>query len=144
MTNYEEQLIELVRSDDRIMGLLRAVRSLEIDQWCIAAGTIRNKVWDHLHGFVEPTLPSDIDVLIYDSIEQAMSRWADLVTAVGVQLMEDDRLQVVAPAGLDDLFNLRVRPNLITPTSLEVYRDRMANKGWPATWPRLQIEAAPS
>lgn len=168
------------------MGLLRAVRSLGLDQWCIAAGTIRNLVWDHLHGLSEPTLPSDIDVLIFDaertspdyeqelevqlqaivpevtwevvnqatihtytgdptpytSITDAMSRWADLVTAVGARLDEDDKITVIAPGGLDDLFELRVRPNIATPTSPEVYRDRMASKGWQQRWPLLAIEPA--
>lgn len=71
-----------------------------------------------------------------------MSRWADLVTAVGAHLGEDDKITVIAPGGLDDLFELRVRPNIATPTSVEVYRDRMASKGWQQLWPRLTIEPA--
>ncbi len=166
------------------MGLLRAVRELGVEPWCVAAGTIRNVVWDHLHGHAEPTLPSDIDVLIYDaeqtdgayereleqrlsaivpgvrwevvnqatihtytgdrdpyvSIEDAMSRWADLVTAVGAHLDGADDVAIIAPGGLDDLFELRVRPNLATPTSAEVYRRRTTSKGWAERWPRLVIE----
>lgn len=185
--DYETQLIELIRADERIMTLLRAVRTLGLSEWCIAAGTIRNKVWDHLHCLPEPTLPSDIDVLIFDpirtdpgyeqelqeqlqtlttdvrwevvnqatihaytgdadpysSIEHAMSRWADLVTAVGAHLSADGEITIVAPSGLDDLFELRVRPNIATPTSTEVYRHRMASKGWQARWPLLTIEGIP-
>lgn len=184
MPTQEQRLVELIKSDQRITELLRAVRSLDVDQWCIAAGTIRNKVWDHLHGFTEPTLPSDIDVLVYDphraearyeaaletelqhlvpgvqwevvnqatvhtyvgdpgpfeSTNDAMSRWADLATAVGVHLTVDDQVVVTAPAGLNDLFNLRVRPNLVTPTSRGVYQDRMDSKGWKEIWPLLTIE----
>lgn len=184
MNDNEARLITLVRQDDRVMGLLRAVRALDLNSWCIAAGTIRNLVWDHLHSLSEPTLPSDIDVLIYDagrtnkayeamlearlqelvptvtwevvnqatihsytgdpkpyrSIEEAMSRWADLVTAVGAHLNANDEVTIVAPAGLDDLFGLRVRPNLTTPTSAAVYQDRMASKGWVERWPLLSIE----
>jgi hypothetical protein len=168
------------------MDLLRTVRSLGLDQWCVAAGTIRNLVWDHLHALPEPTLPSDIDVLIcdplrtdpdyeqqleaklhavhpgvtwevvnqatintytgdpnpYTSIEDAMSRWADLVTAVGAHLDDNDKITIIAPGSLDDLFELRVRPNIKTPTSAEVYRDRMATKGWQQRWPLLRIEPA--
>lgn len=183
---YEAQLLDLVQADERVMGLLRAVWSLGIDQWCVAAGTIRNLVWDHLHSLPEPTLPSDIDVLIFDpirtgadyeeqleaqlrsmngevtwevvnqatihtytgdhepysSIEEAMSRWADLVTAVGVHLADDGKITIIAPAGLTDLFELRVRPHIATPTSVAVYRDRMASKGWQKRWPLLTIEDA--
>ncbi len=182
--SHEQDLIALIESDVRIMDLLRAVRSIGLGEWCIAAGTIRNKVWDDLHSYTEPTLPSDIDVLFFDaerttpdfeaeieaqlslvvpnvrweavnqavihsytgdlapyvSIEDAMSRWADLVTAVGACLSEDDQITIVAPEGLEDLFGLRVRPNLITPTAAAVYRDRMANKGWQERWPMLSIE----
>lgn len=184
--DYDAQLIDLVRAEERVIALLRAVRSLGLDQWCIAAGTIRNLVWDHLHALSEPTLPSDIDVLIFDtvrtspayereleaqlqalvpavtwevvnqatihtytgdatpytSIEDAMSRWADLVTAVGAHLGDNDEITVIAPGSLNDLFDLRVRPNIATPTSAEVYRDRMASKGWQQRWPLLTIEPA--
>lgn len=169
------------------MELLHTVRSIGLDRWCIAAGTIRNLVWDHLHDRSEPTLPSDIDVLIYDgvqtapayeadlekrlstiqphvrwevvnqatihrytgdispyaSIEDAMSRWADLVTAVGAHIDRTDAITIIAPGGLDDLFALRVRPNIATPTSTEVYRQRMATKGWQKRWPLLTIEDLP-
>ena len=183
----EARLIDLVLADERVMKMLRAVRSLGADQWCIAAGTIRNLVWDHLHSFAEPTLPSDIDVLIHDavntsgvheeqlearlqtlvpevtwevvnqatihtytgdptpytSIGEAMSRWADLVTAVGAHLGGDDKITIIAPGGLTDLFELRVRPNIATPTSANVYRDRMASKRWQDRWPLLTIEQGP-
>ncbi len=165
------------------MGLLRAVRTLGLDQWCIGAGAIRNKVWDDLHHYEKPTLPSDIDVLFYDatrtepayeaeieqrlselvptvrweavnqatihtytgdppyhSIEEAMSRWADLVTAVGIYLTDADEIEIIAPAGLDDLFQLRVKPNLVAPNAASVYRHRMATKGWLERWPKLCIE----
>ena len=171
---YEEQLHDLIRTDERVMQLLRTVRSLGLTEWCIAAGTIRNPAWDHLHAHDEATLPSDIDVLIFDtthtdsdyghelerrvaslvpsvtwevvnqatihtytgdvrpytSIVDAMSRWADLVTAVGAHLDADDRITILAPGGLSDLFELRVWPNIVTPTSESVYRERMASKGW--------------
>lgn len=181
--SYQAQLVRLVKTDPRIMNLLRAVRTLDLDQWCIAAGTIRNKVWDDLHGYSQPTLPSDIDVLFYDairtepayesaieqrlsglvptvhweavnqatvhtytqeapyrSIAEAMSRWADLVTAVGVYLTDTGEIEIIAPAGLDDLFQLRVRPNLVAPNAAAVYRHRMATKGWLERWPKLCIE----
>src|SRR5580698_9093541 len=48
------------------MKQLRAVRSLGLPDWCIAAGFVRNRVWDHLHGISPPRPPADIDVLYYD------------------------------------------------------------------------------
>ena len=80
----------------------------------------------------------------YTSIEDAMSRWADLVTAVGARLDADGEIAIVAPGGLDDLFGLRVRPNLATPTAAVVYAERMASTGWTDRWPRLAVDALPT
>src|ERR671919_519571 len=68
-TNTDDiaRLAALVRSDAWLMDLLRVVRTLDLADWCIAAGAIRNLVWDHLHGHSQRTPPSDIDVLFYDS-----------------------------------------------------------------------------
>ena len=49
------------------MEQLRAVRTLRLPDWCIAAGFVRNRVWDHLHGIQPPRPPADIDVLYYDA-----------------------------------------------------------------------------
>jgi hypothetical protein len=42
---------------------------------------------------------------------EALERFASATFAVGVRLEADDRLQIVAPFGLTDLFALRVVPN---------------------------------
>ena len=49
------------------MEQLRAVRRLALPDWCIAAGFVRNRVWDHLHGIVPSRAPADIDVLYYEA-----------------------------------------------------------------------------
>ena len=51
------------------MEQLRAVRRLALPDWCIAAGFVRNRVWDHLHGIAPPRAPPDIDVLYYDAAD---------------------------------------------------------------------------
>jgi hypothetical protein len=45
------------------------------------------------------------------STAEALERFASATFAVGVWLEPNDRLQIEAPFGLDDLFALRVRPN---------------------------------
>ena len=42
---------------------------------------------------------------------EALERFASATFAVGVRLESDDRLHIVAPFGLADLFALRLRPN---------------------------------
>ena len=61
-------LIARIIAEDAIaMEQLRAVRELALPDWCIAAGFVRNRVWDHLHGIVPARLPVDIDVIYFDA-----------------------------------------------------------------------------
>jgi hypothetical protein len=43
--------------------------------------------------------------------DEALTRYASIVHAVGVRLDGDDSLDIVAPFGLDDLFSMIIRPN---------------------------------
>jgi hypothetical protein len=43
--------------------------------------------------------------------DEALTRYASIVHAVGVRLEGDDSLDIVAPFGLDDLFSMIIRPN---------------------------------
>ena len=60
-------LIATIIAQDPVgMKQLRAARALGLTDWCVAAGFVRNRVWDHLHGIAPPRPPADIDVLYYD------------------------------------------------------------------------------
>ncbi len=59
----------IIAQDPVGMEQLRAVRTLGLPDWCIAAGFVRNRVWDHLHGISPPRPPADIDVLYYDTTD---------------------------------------------------------------------------
>ncbi len=60
-------IAQIIAQDPVGMEQLRAVRALGLPDWCIAAGFVRNRVWDHLHGIEPPRAPVDIDVLYYDA-----------------------------------------------------------------------------
>jgi hypothetical protein len=62
-------IADIIAQDPVGMEQLRAVRSLGLPDWCIAAGFVRNRVWDHLHGISPPRPPADIDVLYYDAAD---------------------------------------------------------------------------
>jgi hypothetical protein len=74
------------------------------------------------------------------SLEDALASWPETATAVGIWLDEDDRLHVVAPLGLADLFGLVVRHNPAC-VSAEVYHQRLASKRYQARWPKLHVIA---
>jgi hypothetical protein len=49
-------------------------------------------------------------------------------------------VEVAAPLGLDDLFNLVVRPTVkFRADKRQVYLNRLRSKNWLATWPDLKV-----
>ncbi|WP_440122217.1 nucleotidyltransferase family protein [Tenacibaculum sp. Ill] len=74
----------------------------------------------------------------YKNCYEAISYWPETATAIAVQLNTNNQIEFIAPHGLDDLFNLVVKP---TPNfDLITYRNRVTNKGWKDTWDKLIIE----
>jgi uncharacterized protein len=57
---------KLLRSDLFRMNVLEKVRSLSLPDCWVAAGFVRNMVWDSLHDYSNSPL-NDIDVIFYDS-----------------------------------------------------------------------------
>lgn len=78
----------------------------------------------------------------YTSTADAMRHWPETATAVGVR-PGNSGIEVLAPFGLDDLFNLIVRP---TPKFVGerqvVVVDRVNQKRWLERWPRLKLQLA--
>jgi uncharacterized protein len=73
----------------------------------------------------------------FASCAEAIASFPETATCVGVQLLEDDDILVVAPHGLDDLLEGVCRHNP-TRVSASFYAARQAAKGWPARWPRVR------
>lgn len=71
----------------------------------------------------------------YPSVEAAISSWPTIATAVAIT-GKDSLYRVYAPYGLDDLFNLIIRPNKVQITP-EIYRAKVSR--WQRHWPRLTI-----
>lgn len=181
------QLVAIARGSGWFMRALEAVRALHLKSWCIGAGAVRNLVWDHLHGFGQPTALSDIDVAYFDaddlrpetearlqallaarapdvpwevtnqaavhlwfeghfghavsalgSLEEAVASWPEYATAVGIVLTEGSAIDIIAPHGLQDLFEIRVQRNPAR-VSVETYRLRVAQKRYAERWPRVSV-----
>jgi hypothetical protein len=76
------ELRMLIASDRRRMEVLRFVRDLGLPDCWVAAGFVRNCVWDHLHGRATSPLAQDIDVIWFDPAACAAARDAALETAL--------------------------------------------------------------
>ena len=72
------------------------------------------------------------------SLEDAVASWPEYATAVALWLDDDDRLHVIAPHGLADLFAMVVRRNPVR-VSVETYRHRVASKRYTQRWPRVTV-----
>lgn len=60
--------------------------------------------------------------------------WLDIASCVVVRKIGDE-IEVIAPYGLDILFNLKLVPNC----KLDKYLDLIQKKNWMQTYPRLQL-----
>ncbi len=76
----------------------------------------------------------------YASVTEAMLYWPETATSVAVRLNEQDEVEIAAPLGLEDLFELIVRPaGRFKDEKQPIYRERLSSKNWQATWPQLKV-----
>ncbi|KKT41322.1 MAG: hypothetical protein UW30_C0009G0002 [Candidatus Giovannonibacteria bacterium GW2011_GWA2_44_13b] len=63
----ELKILKLIEDDSWMMSVLRAAESMELPDWMIGAGFVRNKVWNHLHGYKNSEVPTaDIDLIYFN------------------------------------------------------------------------------
>lgn len=121
---YHDTVDVRLEAEKRLERRLQAVM-LDVPPW-----SVKNQARMHWRNGDPP----------YGSTENALHFWLEPPTCVAVRLETDDRLTVLAPFGLADLFSLVVRPTPSGLRRLDSYRERMGAKNWTARWPRLRIE----
>nr|WP_199065854.1 nucleotidyltransferase family protein [Chromobacterium sp. ASV5] len=65
-SQQRQTLAALALASPWLLPALRAARSLRLSSWCIGAGAVRNLVWDHLHGYAQPSWLPDVDLVYFD------------------------------------------------------------------------------
>jgi uncharacterized protein len=79
-------IIQLIEADSWMIEVLEAVDSVGPSGAWVAAGFVRNKVWDALHGYLRPSLLNDVDVIYFDpknhSVEPEMAFESSLIEAM--------------------------------------------------------------
>jgi len=64
----EKDILDLIRQDRWMMGVLQTAQELSLPDWMIGAGFVRNKIWDCLHGYENTEVQTaDIDLIYFDS-----------------------------------------------------------------------------
>ena len=78
----------------------------------------------------------------YVCVADAMRHWPETATAVAVRLSEMGDLEINAPYGLDDLFDLRLVPTPYFVTSKHhIFQQRILQKQWLKRYPQLTLPA---
>lgn len=115
-------------AEDRVIRRVAAAFDAPLSEMVEARNQARVHLW--FEGkFGEPYTP-------LRSTAEAVERFVSPLFAVGVRLEADDALSLVAPFGLDDLFDLRLRPN---PTRRTNGFARTA-AAVQARWPEVKVE----
>jgi uncharacterized protein len=80
----------------------------------------------------------DMQVEPFSSTSEAVGTFPETATCVGIHLQENDVIDVEAPFGLEDLFQLVLRrnPRRVSP---EMFRQRVAEKRFLERWPQLRL-----
>ena len=184
MTDLE--ILERLGQDQDIRAILEIIRSLRLEDSWLAAGSIRNFIWNILSGKPGFDTETDVDVIFFDptvsyektlqlemelrkafpayswelknqvymhihspntqpytSSRDAMSKYPECCTAIGLRLLEDDKLELFAPYGLADIRAFQVRPTphfLADAERKKLYMERICKKNWQAKWPQLSFE----
>lgn len=72
------------------------------------------------------------------SIQEALSYWPETATAIAVRIDQNNQIEVIAPFGLHDLFELKLRWNdrLVL---RGVFEERLTSKQFLKRWPKLKV-----
>jgi hypothetical protein len=112
-------------------GVIRRVTAATRD--CVGPVEVRNQARVHL--WFADRFGCNYPQLRY--ADESLRYYASLVHAVGVRLADDDRLDVAAPFGLDDIFAMRIRPNHALDNAASHTGKAARAK---AIWPQVVIE----
>ncbi len=178
-----QDLLQAIQSNTDLMKILIIIRNLGLKDSWLAAGSIRNFIWNLLSDKSPFDRETDVDVIFFDpdisyeetvslekklredfpqyqwelknqvymhqhsphtvpytSSRDAMSKYPERCTAVGLRLNEDSTLELFAPYGLEDILNFQVHPTphfLENEDRMKLYQTRLSKKNWQEKWKNL-------
>ena len=92
--------------------------------------SVRNQARMHIRNLDRP----------YTSTQDALLFWLETPTCVAARLDQQDTMEIIAPYGLADLVGMRSAPTVRGREKFDQYLQRMRDKNWPLTWPKVQVE----
>lgn len=94
---------------------------------------LKNQVYMHQHN---PNTPP------YQSATDAISKFPETCTALGIRLNHSHKIELFAPYGIEDLLSFNVYPTpyyLKDTERIHYYNQRVLQKNWSKKWPNLTI-----
>jgi len=67
--DFEVQIKTWINEDEKRCKALDIASKLKLNDWCLAAGFVRNLVWDKVHGKSDLTPLNDIDLIYFNKSE---------------------------------------------------------------------------
>lgn len=180
------EILDSFRENPDMMAILTIIRNLELKDSWLAAGSVRNFIWNLLSDKPAFDRETDVDVIFFDpevsyeetlAIENklredfpqyqwelknqaymhqhsphtppyrnscdAMSKYPERCTAVGLRLHAGATLELFAPYGLEDILNFHVRPTphfLENQDRMKLYQKRLSKKNWREKWKNLTFK----
>ncbi|WP_332651675.1 nucleotidyltransferase family protein [Lysinibacillus sp. 54212] len=98
--------------------------------------SVKNQARMHIRNSMPP----------YKSSIDAISKFPETATALGVKLDENDHIILTAPYGIRDAVNLVVKPTPFftkTKERIGIYEERITKKNWKSTWSKLKVHHMP-
>ena len=89
--------------------------------------SVKNQARMHLRNNLDP----------YSSAVDAIEKFPETVTALGVQLDKEDQVHLTAPHGVEDVINMIVHPTPFfkkTEALMDIYLERIRAKNWHKYW----------
>ena len=179
----EQEILDAFRENPDMMTILTIIRDLGLKDSWLAAGSVRNFIWNLLSDKSPFDSETDVDVIFFDpdvsyeetvSLEKklredfpryqwelknqvymhlhsphtvpytsscdAMSKYPERCTAIGLRLHADATLELFAPYGIEDILNFQVSPTphfLENEDRMKHYQERLSKKNWQEKWKNL-------
>lgn len=92
--------------------------------------SVKNQSRMHSRNFDKP----------YVSTEDAISKWPETATCIGVRIADEGSPQIIAPHGVSDIFDLIIRPTPHFRSKMDIFEKRIKSKPWLENWPKLQVQ----
>lgn len=110
-------------SEERDRHIEKRLKSMADLPW-----SVKNQARMHARNLDQP----------YTSTADAMSYWVEVQTAVGASLDDNGEVVIIAPFGVESLFDFTITLNAKRPKPLD-FKRRIAEKRWLEIWPQLRM-----